>query len=203
MKNSLSRQHRRTPYLPRPEPAQRRVRLAQRKTLGADRQRHLFGNMEELLAVSPGEVGDGADTPLAPETIVWKRRYRRHVDAGADHAAPFVHGAKRGRDERADRGEQNRGVERLGQGLVGSARPLGAKLAREVLALFVAWAGEGKDAPSLMSRHLRHDMRGRPEAIQADTSRVACGHQRAVADKARAQQGCRLERRVWAGREKQ
>ena len=55
--------------------------------------------------------------------------------------------------------------------LVGASRPLGAELAREALAVGVARAGEREDPPTLVSRHLRDDVRRRAEAVEADATR--------------------------------
>src|SRR5207247_1119511 len=61
-------------------------------------------------------------------------------------------------------------------------RAHGAELLREPLALAVARAGEREDAPPLVARHLRHEMRRRAEAVQPQPLPVPRGHERAVAD---------------------
>ena len=78
--------------------------------------------LQELLAVAAGEVGDRAQLPLAPEDLVRETRDVAHVDAGADDDAAGRERAQRGRHELADRREDDRRVERLGQ-LVRRPRP--------------------------------------------------------------------------------
>src|SRR5205085_5878434 len=68
--------------------------------------------------------------------------------------------------------------------------------AREGLALVVARTREREDAPPLVPRHLRHDVRGRAEAVEAEPLRVARRAQRAVADQPRAEERRRLLVRV-------
>ena len=53
------------------------------------------------------------------------------------------------------------------------ARPLGAELARERLGLLVAGAREREDAPALVARDLRDDVRARAEAVEAEPLGVA------------------------------
>src|SRR5947207_2060005 len=60
------------------------VRLLERKCLHARPHRDLRRQREELLAVTPGQVRNRPQHPLAPEQLVRKGRDVRHVDARAD-----------------------------------------------------------------------------------------------------------------------
>src|SRR5712692_5286170 len=77
--------------------------------------------------------------------------------------------------------------------------PFGAERAGELLRRLIARACEGEDAPPLGSRHLRHEMRRRAEAVQPEPRRVPGGHERAVADEPRAQQRSGLDVAVGVG----
>ena len=90
------------------------------------------------------------------------------MDAAAHDHAAFAHGSERRRHERADRREDDGGIERLGRHLVRAAGPHRAELARELLRLGVAGSREGVDLASLMARDLRHDMGRRAEAVDAE-----------------------------------
>src|SRR5207245_6691510 len=81
-----------------------------------------------------------------------------------------------------------------------AARPHRAQRPREGLSGLVAGPREGEDLAALRARHLRQDVRGRPEAVEAELPAVAGQPQRAEADQACAQQGGRLQVGV-AGRE--
>ena len=81
---------------------------------------------------------------------------------------PLLHRLQRGRHQRADRGEDDCGVERLGRRLLRAARPHRAERAREVLRGGVALAGESEHAPALPDRHLRQDMGGGAEAVETE-----------------------------------
>ena len=169
------------------------VRALQREALDLRLHRHPRREREELLAVAAGQVRDGADDALAPEELVGERGDVAHVDPGADDRPARGDRPQRRRDERADGREQDRGVELLRRLAVGAAGPLGAELARERLRLLVARAGEGEDAPPLRPRDLRDDVRGGPEAVEAEPLRVAREPERAVADQPGAEERRRLQ----------
>src|SRR6185295_9103743 len=96
----------------------------------------------------------------------------------------------RGRHERADRREQYRSIELLGRHALGVAGPDGAELECEALRRVVAAAREREHLPPLSARHLREQMRGGAEAVEAEIPAVARGFVRAIADQARAEQRC-------------
>ena len=126
-------------------------------------------------AVAAGEVGDGADLALAPEDLVGEGGDVGHVDAGADDD-PAGSASRAGpRDQLADGGEDDRGVELLWRSAQRAAGPLGALLAGERLARLVARAREGEQAPALEARDLGDQQRGGAEAVQAETLGLAVG----------------------------
>ena len=90
------------------------------------------------------------------------------MDAAAHHDAAFADGPERRRHQRADRREDDGRVERLGRRLVGAAGPRRAQARARSPAPCVARPGEGEDLAALMPRHLRHDMRRRAEAVNAE-----------------------------------
>src|SRR5205085_4547202 len=92
--------------------------------------------------------------------------------------------------------EDDRGVELLRRLLAGRARPLGAERAGEGLHLLVARTREREDAPALVARHLRHDVRGGAEAVEAKAFRVAREAKRPVADQPGAEERRGLDVRV-------
>ena len=79
-----------------------------------------------------------------------------------------------------------------GGALGGGSRPLGAQLARERLTLLVARAGEGEHAAALVPRHLRHDVRGGAEPVDAQPLRVSSCAERAMTDESGAEQRRRV-----------
>ena len=84
-------------------------------------------------------------------------------------------------------------VQLLGRRAERVAGPLGAERAGERLRLGVVGAGEGEHAPALVARHLADDVRGRPEAVEAEALGVPRQPQRPVPDQPRAQQRRGLE----------
>src|SRR5206468_7138358 len=85
------------------------------------------------------------------------------------------------------------GVEGLGGLGIRCSRPCRAEPARELLRLVVARAREREDTPSLMSRHLRHDVRRGAEAVEPEPRRIPGGDERPVPYQAGAQEGRRPE----------
>jgi hypothetical protein len=150
--------------------------------------RHPGCDREQLLSVAPRQVRNRADRAFSPEQLVGEGGDIAHVDAGADDRRPLRGGAQRRRDERPDRGEDDRCLEQLRRSLAGAPRPLCAERARERLSLLVAVAGEGEDAPALMHGDLADDVGRRAEAIEAEALRVPGEAQRPVPDHPGAEQ---------------
>ena len=122
------------------------------------------------------------------------------MDAGADDGAAGRHGRERRGDERAGRGEDDRGVELLGRRLVRAARPRGPELPRERLRLPRRPARvKAKTRRPCVAGDLRDDVRRGAEAVEPEPLGVAREAQRAVADQARAEERRRLEIRVPVG----
>ena len=92
------------------------------------------------------------------------------MDAGAYDAAAFSRRSQSGGNERADRSEKDRRVERRRRGLVRAAGPHGAEPAREALRRLVAGAGERIDLAAFAAANLSEDVRGGAEAVEADAS---------------------------------
>ena len=95
------------------------------------------------------------------------------MNAGADDDTSATDGAKSRRNERADGGEDDRGVERLGRRLRGGSGPDGTELTGEDLTGHVAFTGEREDLAALVDRNLRDDVRGGSESVETDPSRIA------------------------------
>ena len=110
------------------------------------------------------------------------------MDAGADDRRPLRGRPQCRGNELADGGEDDGGVELLRRGAERVACPLGAELEGERLGLGVFRAGEGEDAPALVTRDLAHDVRRGAEAVEADALAVAGELQRPVADEAGAEE---------------
>ena len=96
---------------------------------------------EELLAVAPRQVRDGAQHPLAPQDLVGERGMSLMWMPAHTTVPPLRDGAQRRGNERTDRREDDRRVERLGRRGPSLARPLGAELACEVLRRVVVAGG--------------------------------------------------------------
>ena len=106
---------------------------------------------------------------------------------------PRAVAARRRRHQRADRRKDQRGVERRRSLLVASARPVNAKAPRKRLRRVVARPREGKYLSPLGQRDLRDQVRRRPEAVDAQTARVAGERIRPVADQPGAQERRRVQ----------
>ena len=111
------------------------------------------------------------------------------MDAAADDPPALADSGERGGNQRADRREQNGGVERRGGLVVRSARPFGPHRAGERLTGGVAGPGECEYAPPLPAANLGDDVGRGAEAIDADIPPVPGHFERAPADQAGAQQG--------------
>ena len=83
--------------------------------------------------VAAGEVRDRAHGPLLPQVAVGEGGDVAHVDPAADDGPAGRQRSQRERHELADGREDDRRAQRLGWGLLGGARPLGAELAGELL----------------------------------------------------------------------
>ena len=96
------------------------------------------------------------------------------MDPRTDHRPSPAHRAKSRGNQRADRCEDDHGVELLGRLLGRIAGPNGPEGARELLCLVVAGPGPGKHPSPLCDRYLADDVRGRPEPVQAERLPFAC-----------------------------
>ena len=150
------------------------------------------GQREKLAAVGARQVCHGADAALTPEDLVGETRDVAHVDPAADDDASRAHGAQRRRHERADRGEDDRRIERLRREVLRAPGPDRAELARGALRRLVARPRERVDLASLPADDLGQDVRRRAEAVEADPLRLAAHPQRAIADQPGAQERRRL-----------
>ncbi len=90
------------------------------------------------------------------------------MDARTHHAPTLANGLQGDWNERADRREDDRRIERLGRTHIGVAHPLHTDLPREGLGIDVSRTGEGKHRPTLRDRDLRDDVGRRPEAIETE-----------------------------------
>src|SRR6185312_3896415 len=122
-----------------------------------------------------------------PEDGIREARDIRHVNAAADNAPAFADRLQRRGHQRPDRRKDDGGVEWLRRVVIGVAGPVDAERAGEVLRACIARAREGHDAPSLPPQHLRQDVRGGAEAVEADCLALAGQPQAAPADQPRAQ----------------
>src|SRR5262249_55909544 len=116
-----------------------------------------------------------------------------HMDAAADHGAALAGSGESGRDERADRREDQRRIERLGCRHRRWAGPFGAEPSREILCRDIAGAGKGEDPAALVPGALRHDMGGGAKTVESYKTRVPGHPQAAVADQPGAEQRRRLD----------
>ena len=116
------------------------------------------------------------------------------MDAGADDAAALAHGLQGERHQVADRREEDRRVERRGRRLVRRAGPGRAELEGERARPRVLAPGERENLATLRARDLGDEVRGGAEPVEPDAAAVACLHERAPADEARAEE--RRERGV-------
>src|SRR5689334_17342474 len=76
-------------------------------------ERMARGELEELLAVAPGEIRHRPEHALAPQQLVREGGNVAHVDAAADDYAALSHRAQRQRNQRAHRREEDGRVQRL------------------------------------------------------------------------------------------
>ena len=72
-------------------------------------------DVQEFSRVRAREVCDRHDMPLLPQQAIGEARNVRHVDAAADDAPTLLHRLERQWNERADRGKDDSGIERLGR----------------------------------------------------------------------------------------
>jgi hypothetical protein len=115
------------------------------------------------------------------------------VDAGTNDHSALGRAAERRRHKLAGRCEDDGGVERLRGGAHRVAGPLGSKLACQSLGVGVVGSGEGEYAAALVHGYLAHDMRGRPESVEAQARGVAGQPQGSVADQTGAEERGRLK----------
>ncbi len=181
-------QHRRAVQLPVPQPRQRLVGVAERKGLNARQDAEPGRERHELEPVGAGQVGHRAQRALAPQQRIGERRDVAHVDAAADDDAARPYGGQRRRHERADRGEDDGGVQRHRRGAIARPRPLATELAGERRRAGVARAREGITGDAAADRDLRNEVGRGAEAVQAEPARAAAHLERALPDQAGAKQ---------------
>ena len=143
-----------------------------------------------------GVGGDAAQLALLEQVGgVVQRRDVAEVDAGDGERAAAVERAQGDRDELADRGEEDGGVERLGRGVGGVAGRAGAELEGEPAGL--GRSGQHVHRRPLVQRDLGGEVGRGAEPVDAEPAarRQRRPAQGAEADDAGAQQRRRLARR--------
>src|ERR1700737_3774669 len=162
----------------------------------------LWRDLEELLAVTPRQVGNRPDLPFHPQEGMRKRGDVAHVDAGTHDNPAWIQGFERGRHQRPNGSEDQGGIEGLWRRTRGVASPFGPKASREPLLLGIARRRKGENAPALKTGDLRDDVRGVAEAIEPDALSIARQPQGAIADQAGAEQRCGMQIRITLGQRK-
>src|ERR1700731_4453047 len=104
------------------------------------------------------------------------------MNASTHDPAAFAGDRQCSRHECADRRENDRCIQRLWRLLVRATRPDGTQLPRKLLALEIAWTGEGEHISTLGTCNLREKMSGCSKAVQAQIGCRPCGSIRPVAD---------------------
>ena len=115
------------------------------------------------------------------------------MNSAAYYNAAFGERAERCRDERTDRGKDNRGIEFFRRHFVGTASPNRAKFFRGLLCCFVARASEREEFAPFVNRNLRDQMRRVAKTVNAKAPRIAGFAIRSVTDQSRAKQRCNLD----------
>src|SRR6478735_7319312 len=109
------------------------VRVVERVRVHGDLQLVAGGEAEELTGVLPGVGGDAAQLPLLEQVLfVVERRDVGQVDACYGQGAAAVQRGQRGQHQVPDRGEQDRGVQRLGRHVCRVADGRGTELPGEL-----------------------------------------------------------------------
>src|SRR6266571_978085 len=161
---------------------ERLVRAFEWKNLDRGPDRNPGREREKFLAVAAREIGYRHDAPLAPQDLVGKRRDLAHMNSGANYRTAFAHGAQGRRNQRADRREEDRRVERLGRSGVRSARPGRSEGEREALRLRVPGAGEREELASLEARAVAQILPAGAAIAAIAAGRAEPGHAHALAD---------------------
>src|SRR5207302_11510100 len=141
--------------------------------VGVDGHRQLVfgGEGEEVAGVLPGVGGDAAQLPLLEQVLfVVERRDVGQVDARDRQGAAAVQRGHGGQHQVPDRGEQDRGVQRLGRHAVRVADGGRAELAGELLGLLAA--GEHVHGGAAGQRHLGGQVCAAAEAVDAQAAVV-------------------------------
>ena len=110
------------------------------------------------------------------------------MDPGAHHRPAFDEGPQGRGNQRADRCEDERGIERLGRRGIRIAGPHSAQRQSETLGFGIPTPGERVHLAALVARDLGHDVGRGPEAVDPEPSRIARQAQRAVPDEPGAQE---------------
>ena len=110
-----------------------------------------------------------------------------HVDAAADDGAAFADGFKSLRHQVAYRRKDDSRIKFFGRQFVRAAGPNRTEIESEFFCFFVCGPGESIDFPLLILCHLRDDVRGSAEAVNAEPLAVPRFNQTSVSDQTRAQ----------------
>jgi hypothetical protein len=153
----------------------------------------LRGEREELARVGRGDVRDGADRAFQPQVVVVEGRDLVEVDRVDDDGSTAVEGAQGGDDDRTDRGERDRGVERFGRPVVVAADGRGTE--RNGALAIVRRPGRDVDAATPVGGDLDREQGRRAEAVQTEAATAFDPGQaeRPVADDAATQERRGLE----------
>ena len=111
--STLRNKHRRALQAALAQIRQRLVGARQRIARDLAMHARLRRDPQKFMRVGARQVRDRHHVPLLPQQRIGEARNVRHVDAAADHAAALAHRFQRGRHQRADRREDNGGIERL------------------------------------------------------------------------------------------
>ena len=196
---SIRNQDGRPPDPTRPDQLQGPIRLGQGEHLGQDVDPRLTRQRHEVGAILPREVGHGTERALPPEQRVGEPGDVAHVNAGADDGAPGPHRREREGHQLAGWSEDDGGVERLGSGAGALPRPRRPHAAGKLLAGEISSPREGVHRGPTVAGHLRDQVCGAAEAVQAQPRCLARHAKRSEADEAAAEERRRLDIPVGAG----
>ncbi len=121
------------------------------------------------------------------------------MDAAADDGTAFADGFKSLRHEVAYRRKDDSRIEFFRRQFVRAAGPNRTEIESEFFCFFVCGPGESIDFPLLILCHLRDDVRGSAEAVNAEPLAVPRFNQTSVSDQTRAQKrrGFRIAIEIW------
>ena len=121
------------------------------------------------------------------------------MDAAANDGTAFADGFKSLRHEVAYRRKDDSRIKFFRRQVVRAAGPNRTEVESEFFCFFVCGPGESIDFPLLIRRHLRDDVRGSAEALNAEPLAVPYFNQTSVSDQTRAQKrrGFRIAIEIW------